>query len=123
MENEEFSKQQTTIDPKKMKGLNPFLLVIISFAVVILVGTILLYMPFSQKTGAFGDWDNVVDCFFTAVSATCVTGLCTFGNGIGDQLTLAGQIIVLVMIQTVIIGKIKTIRFTALCTSDDRDRT
>ena len=36
---------------KKGKGLNPFLLVIASFAAVVLIGTIFLVMPFSLKSG------------------------------------------------------------------------
>ena len=40
-----------------------------------------------------------------------MTGLCPFGNGIGDQLTLAGQIIVLVMIQIGGLGLITVLSF------------
>ena len=104
-------RPESTLDPKKLKGFNPFLLVILSFVAVIFVGTVLLYMPFSQTTGSFGNWENLIDCFFIAVSATCVTGLCTFANGIGDQLTLAGQIVVLCMIQIGGLGFITVLSF------------
>lgn len=96
---------------KSGRGMNPFLLVILSFLIVIIVGTILLYMPFSQTTGHFGDIYNFIDCFFTAVSATCVTGLCSFANGIGNQLTFFGQLVVLIMIQIGGLGFITVIAF------------
>ena len=96
---------------KKGKGWNPFLLVILSFAIVIVVGTFLLFMPFSQKSGTNMTLSNFVDCLFTAVSATCVTGLCTFSNGIGDQLTFFGQLIVLILIQIGGLGFITVLSF------------
>ncbi len=106
---------QTNPSLKKNKELNPFLLVIFSFMLVILVGTIFLLMPFSQTTPHFDTWsnfwNNLVDCFFLSVSATCVTGLCTFSNGIANQLTLAGQIAVLVMIQIGGLGFITVLSF------------
>lgn len=104
----EFKNPETL---KNGKSINPFLLVILSFLIVIVVGTILLYMPFSQTTGHFGDIYNFVDCFFVSVSATCVTGLCSFANGIGNQLTFFGQLVVLIMIQIGGLGFITVIAF------------
>ncbi len=42
-----------------------------SFLLVIAVGTLLLTLPISSRTGRLG----VIDAMFTATSATCVTGL------------------------------------------------
>lgn len=93
---------------RKKKSINPFVMVIISFASIIVIGTILLFLPWSQtgKTwsnmgGADGSsWaKNLLDCFFTSVSSTCVTGLNVFNNGIGEDLTFFGQLVVLIMIQ------------------------
>ena len=78
------------------KGLSPYLLVLLSFVGVILFGSLLLTMPFSHTNG---QWGNYVDSLFISTSATCVTGLCVYPNGIGAELTFVGQLITLVMIQ------------------------
>lgn len=101
---------------KKKRSISPYLLVILSFLIVILVGSILLAMPFSQTSGrwAFNDKQSgiyYIDCLFTAVSATCVTGLCTFKTGIGGSLTFTGQLIVLIMIQIGGLGFITVLTF------------
>ena len=78
------------------KGTSPYLLVILSFVGVIIFGSFLLTLPFAHVNG---QWGNYIDSLFVATSATCVTGLCTYPLGIGGELTLFGQIIVLIMIQ------------------------
>ncbi len=90
------------------KKINPYVLVILSFVVVIFVGSVLLSMPFSQ---ASGKWGNYMDALFQAVSATCVTGLCTYANGIGNELTFVGQLILLVMIQIGGLGFVTVLTF------------
>lgn len=83
----------------KIKGklhVSPFLLVMISFIVVILVGSFLIVTPIAQTSGK---WGNYVDALFTATSATCVTGLVTYKDGIIGSLTFFGQLIVLICIQ------------------------
>ena len=90
------------------KRLNPYLLVILSFVLIIFVGAILLLMPFSRTANNFG---NFLDCLFLATSATCVTGLNSFAQGIGDELTLVGQIIVMAMIQIGGLGFITLLTF------------
>ena len=100
--------------------LSPYLLVILSFLVVIIIGSFLLVAPFSQTSGQWAfnytSPDGTVhitylDCLFTAVSATCVTGLCTFTEGIGNALTFYGQLVVLVMIQIGGLGFITVLTF------------
>ena len=93
---------------KKLWQLNPYVLVILSFIVVILIGSVLLIMPFSQRDG---QWGNYIDALFSAVSATCVTGLCTYLEGIGRQLTFVGQFIMLVMIQIGGLGFVTVLTF------------
>ena len=78
------------------KGVSPYLLVLLSFVGVILMGSLLLTMPFSHTNG---QWGNYLDSLFISTSATCVTGLSVYANGIGEELTLVGQIITLIMIQ------------------------
>lgn len=64
----------------------------VGFLSVILLGGVLLWMPFSNRQPiAF------MDALFTAVSAVCVTGLVTITPA--TQFTMAGQIILLVLIQ------------------------
>lgn len=77
----------------KLRDTPPVRLIVISFALVILAGTILLSLPVSQKAGSV----SVLDAFFTATSSTCVTGL-----SIGDTYrtwTVFGQAVILVLIQ------------------------
>ncbi len=93
---------------KKKIGLNPYALVILSFVIVIIIGSVLLIMPFSQKSGS---WGNYMDALFSAVSATCVTGLCTYADGIGNQLTFFGQLIMLLMIQIGGLGFVTVLTF------------
>ena len=93
---------------KKLHQLNPYVLVILSFVVVIFAGSLLLSMPFSQTSGK---WGNYIDSLFSAVSATCVTGLCTYADGIGTQLTFFGQLIMLVMIQIGGLGFVTVLTF------------
>ncbi|MBQ6730517.1 MAG: hypothetical protein IJR08_01245 [Bacilli bacterium] len=90
------------------KTINPYLLVILSFVVIIFIGAVLLMFPFCRKQNDFGSF---IDCFFLATSATCVTGLNSFANGIGDELTFAGQIIVMLMIQVGGLGFITLLTF------------
>ena len=84
---------------KQKKALNPYLLVILSFVAIIFIGAVLLMMPFSRTAHNFGDF---VDSLFLATSATCVTGLNSFKQGIGGttaELTFAGQVILMALIQ------------------------
>ncbi|GBE14235.1 MAG TPA: Trk family potassium uptake protein [Proteobacteria bacterium] len=73
---------------------NPYIAILLGFAVVIILGTALLSLPASTVDGRGLPLD---DAFFTATSATCVTGLSTVA--IGKTLTPMGQVILLVMIQ------------------------
>ena len=91
------------------KHLNPYLLVILSFVIIIFIGAVLLMMPFANKT----PW-KFMDSLFLATSATCVTGLNSFANGIGDPqygLTFAGQLILMLLIQIGGLGFITLLTF------------
>lgn len=69
-------------------------LIILGFLSVVLVGTLLLCLPISSNTGEF---TNPLDAAFTAVSATCVTGLVTVDTA--THWSMFGQIVILLMIQ------------------------
>lgn len=92
----------------KSKGVSPYLIVILSFVGIILLGSLLLSLPFAHKDG---QWGNYMDSLFIATSATCVTGLSTYSAGLGGELTLFGQIVVLVMIQIGGLGFITVFTF------------
>jgi trk system potassium uptake protein TrkH len=70
---------------------NRFLL--LGFALAILLGGILLALPGSST----GEAIPLVDAFFMATSAVCVTGLSVLDIGTG--LSLFGQVVILVLIQ------------------------
>ena len=75
---------------KRIKNIAPVRLIVISFAVVILIGAALLTLPISARDGQV---TNFVDALFTATSATCVTGLVvvdtwTHFNGFGQAVIL-----------------------------------
>lgn len=65
----------------------------ISFFAVILVGTVLLALPFSSRGEGIG-WINAL---FLSTSATCVTGLTPVV--VAEELTLFGEIVMLLLIQ------------------------
>lgn len=79
---------------KKRKQPTPARMICLSFLVVILSGTVLLMLPFASKSGQF---TNLIDAFFTATSATCVTGLVVFDTF--SKWTIFGQLIILILIQ------------------------
>ena len=80
----------------------------ISFLLVIAVGTLLLTLPISSRTGRLG----VIDAMFTATSATCVTGLIV--RDTWSQFSLFGQVIVLMLIQVGGLGLVTLTSFFAL---------
>jgi trk system potassium uptake protein TrkH len=78
---------------KKRDSLSPTQMIVFSFLSIIVTGTILLLRPWSTT----GDNLNFIDALFTAVSATCVTGLTVID--IGTELTQFGQWVILILIQ------------------------
>lgn len=86
--------------------LDPAATVVLSFAGVIAVATVLLWLPIASATG---DSIRFVDAFFTAVSATCVTGLTVLDTG--SQFSRFGQLVILACIQ---IGGLGLMVFTTV---------
>lgn len=66
----------------------------IGFLLIILIGTLLLMLPISSADRSF---TSPLDAAFTAVSATCVTGLTTVDTA--THWSMFGQIVILAMIQ------------------------
>ncbi len=75
------------------------------FAGLILLGTVLLSLPFAHGAGSVAP----LDALFTATSAVCVTGLTTVDTG--TRFSLPGQWIILILIQ---FGGLGILTFLAL---------
>ena len=73
--------------------LHPANLILASFLLAIVIGSLLLKMPMSSKTGAI-PW---IDAVFTATSAVCVTGLIVVDTG--SYFSSFGQGVILALIQ------------------------
>ncbi len=84
---------------KLLHNISPMKLLLVGYCSIILLGTVLLSLPIASR-GPGGT--PISDCFFTATSATCVTGLIRFDTY--THWTVFGQLVILAMIQTGGIG-------------------
>ncbi|MBU2234270.1 MAG: TrkH family potassium uptake protein [Proteobacteria bacterium] len=87
------------------RHLTPPRIFILSFALAILIGAILLRLPFASGRGHL----SFVDALFSSASAVCVTGLTVID--IGKDLSFPGQIVTLVLLQ---IGGLGIITFSVV---------
>ena len=78
---------------ERMK-LNPAQIMVLGFASVILIGSILLNLPIASRNG---ESIGFVNALFTATSAVCVTGLVVVDTG--TYWTVFGQTVILFLIQ------------------------
>lgn len=76
------------------KNLNPAQILVLGFAFIIIIGGILLATPFVTQTG---ESTGFIKGLFTATSAVCVTGLVVVDTG--THWNIAGQVIILILIQ------------------------
>jgi len=74
--------------------MTPARILVLGFSVAILLGAILLYMPFSTTAG---HRCTFVDALYTSTSAVCVTGLIV--KDTAKDFTPAGKLIILLLIQ------------------------
>ena len=79
---------------KKRFSLSTTHLIMLSFLGVIAIGTLLLWLPISTKSG---ESVAFVDALFTATTSTCVTGLVTLSTH--ATWSVFGQIVILLLIQ------------------------
>jgi trk system potassium uptake protein TrkH len=81
------------------KGRNPAKIIVASFSILIIIGTIFLMLPRSttddQRTG-------FIDALFTATSATCLTGLAV--QNTAEHFSHRGQLVILALIQLGALG-------------------
>lgn len=73
--------------------------IVLGFILLGLVGTILLALPISSKTG---NWTPLLDSLFTSISALCVTGLTVYDTF--THWSFLGQLVILCLIQVGGIG-------------------
>lgn len=88
---------------------SPVRMIVISFAAVILIGSILLSMPFSSAEGL---WTPYIDALLTATSATCVTGLIIYDTAM--YWSGIGKVIIIALIQIGGLGLITILSFFLL---------
>ncbi len=95
-------------DPSKIRlhnfMNNPARVIMVSFAMIIALGTIILMLPISSRSGEFTPFTTA---FFTATSATCVTGLVVVDTY--SYFSTFGQSIILALIQ---LGGLGLVTFT-----------
>ena len=89
-------------------------IIFLGYCGIILTGALLLMLPFAAKNGQV---TSFLDTFFTATSATCVTGLIRFDTY--THWTLFGQLVILALIQ---VGGLGFMTFTLLVISFTRRR-
>jgi trk system potassium uptake protein len=81
----------------------------LGFLAVIVVGTILLMMPFSTSNGT---WDSLIVALFTSTSAVCVTGLSVVDPG--THFSFWGQLFIALLAQIGGLGYMTTTTFLIL---------
>lgn len=96
----EISKRSLGLERLKV---NPPLLFIFSFVLIIVVGAMGLMLPISTHEGI-----SAIDAFFTSTSAVCVTGLTVVDTG--AHFTRFGQNVILVLIS---LGGLGVMTFTS----------
>jgi len=89
---------------ERLAPRSPESMLVGSFAGLIGIGTVLLWLPLSHNGSV-----RLLDALFTATSAVCVTGLIVVDTG--TDFTLFGQVVILLLIQT---GGLGVMTFAAL---------
>lgn len=95
---------------KLSSNMTPTQTVTLSFLVIILIGAVLLKIPFSQTESAAPI--PFLDCLFTATSAVCVTGLVTVTTA--TSWSFFGKIVILILIQIGGLGLVAIITYLGI---------
>jgi len=85
---------------------NPYMVFLLGFATIILIGAIFLTLPVASNNG---NSVGFVNALFTATSATCVTGLAVVNTA--EHWTVFGKVVIIVLIQ---IGGLGVMTMTAM---------
>ncbi len=78
----------------RRRAVRPGRVILLGFLAVIVLGALLLHLPVSARSGQA---TQLLDCLFTATSATCVTGLVVVDTY--QHWTVFGQTVILCLIQ------------------------
>jgi len=101
-------KINNIINKNKKSKLSPVRFTLLSFLVLILIGSFLLSLPFATQNGKPVSY---TDALFTSVSASCITGQVIHDTG--STWSVFGQIVILLLVQ---IGALGIITFTIFLT-------
>jgi trk system potassium uptake protein TrkH len=93
---------------KIISHLRPTQILAVGFALLILLGALILMLPMSSSSGEVTPF---VEAFFTSTSAVCVTGLVVYDTG--TYWSLFGQIVLIILTQ---IGGLGFMTFAVLVT-------
>jgi len=101
-----------TKNPKRlrMSSFSSAQIIAVGYLAVILMGSLLLMLPAASR----GQPPDFLNAMFTAVSATCVTGLAVFDTY--TQWSVFGQIVIILLIQTGGLGFMTLISLSAMAT-------
>ena len=80
---------------KRKNIYTPVQILAMGFAIVIVIGAILLSLPIASQSGKVTPF---IDCIFTSTSAVCVTGLVTVDTG--THWTYFGKTVIMLLIET-----------------------
>ncbi|MGV8982057.1 TrkH family potassium uptake protein [Clostridium sp.] len=80
---------------KRKNKYTPVQILALGFAIVILIGALLLSLPIASQSGKVTPF---IDCIFTSTSAVCVTGLVTLDTG--TYWTYFGKTVIMLLIET-----------------------
>lgn len=100
-------KFQNNIKPRL--HFTPFQTIVFGFMAAILIGALLLFLPFSTKRG---ETTSFFDALFTSTSAVCVTGLVVHDTA--THWSMFGQIVILLLIQIGGLGVVTMAGFLAI---------
>ena len=100
-------KFQNNIKPRL--HFTPFQTIVFGFMAAILIGALLLFLPFSTKSG---ETTSFFDALFTSTSAVCVTGLVVHDTA--THWSMFGQIVILLLIQIGGLGVVTMAGFLAI---------
>ncbi len=84
---------------KKFARFTPARIIVLGFIILIFIGTLLLQLPISTKSGS---GIHFTDALFTATSSVCVTGLVVVDTN--TYWSLFGKVVILILIQIGALG-------------------
>ncbi len=79
-----------------LKTISPFFFIAFSFAVMIILGGVILSLPISLKEGVE---INFIDALFTSATSLCVTGLISLKEGLVNTFSTFGIVIIAILVE------------------------